>query len=171
MHVIKPLQQVPRLMVQTLEGNIWNLFEQKPAQFLLMVFYRGYHCLRCKDYIHQLDIQVDEFAALGIETIAISCDTEERAQMAKNEWYLQKLKIGYELSIEDARKWGLFISKKIFNLEPEQFSEPGIFIINPDHTLYGSIVQSMPFSRPLFTNLLADMGYIIEHEYPARGSY
>ena len=53
--------------------------------------------------------------------------------------------------------------------EPALFSEPGLFLVRPDGTLYWSAVQTMPFSRPHLADLLAALDFIAERNYPARG--
>ena len=53
--------------------------------------------------------------------------------------------------------------------EPEHFSEPGVFLVRPDRTLYWAAVQTMPFARPHFKEMLAGLDFIIKNDYPARG--
>jgi len=54
-------------------------------------------------------------------------------------------------------------------LEPALFNEPGVFLARPDHTLYWASVQSMPFARPHFREILAALDFVIAKDYPARG--
>ncbi len=73
-----------------------------------------------------------------------------------------------------ARAWGLYISTgrgktSIGIEEPALFSEPGLFLVRPDGTLYAASVNTMPFARPNFSELLKAIGMIIEKNYPARG--
>jgi len=79
------------------------------------------------------------------------------------------VRIGYGFSIEEAKGWGLYISNGIKDTEPEQFIEPGLFLIKPDGTMYSASIQSMPFARPGFDELLTGIDYIIKNGYPARG--
>lgn len=51
------------------------------------------------------------------------------------------------------------------------FSEPGIFLIKPDRTIYYLSVQSMPFVRPSFGEMVQAIDYIVRNDYPARGEY
>ena len=88
----------------------------------------------------------------------------------------EKLRFGYDLSLEKAREWGLYISTSrgktsIGIEEPALFAEPGLFLINPDQTLYYMSVQTMPFVRPHFSELLSAVDFAIEKNYPARGEY
>ena len=43
--------------------------------------------------------------------------------------------------------------------------------MRPDRTLYYGAVQTMPFARPHFDELLVAVDYAIEKDYPARGEY
>ena len=90
----------------------------------------------------------------------MSSDTSERAQRAKQEWNLANLRVGYGLDLAVARRWGLYISTSRGMTstgveEPALFSEPGLFLVRPDHTLYFASVQTMPFARPHFADILA----------------
>jgi hypothetical protein len=86
------------------------------------------------------------------------------------------LQIGYGLSLASAREWGLYISASrgktsIGIEEPALFSEPGVFIVRPDGTLYYGATQTMPFARPQFQDLLGAIDFAIAKDYPARGEY
>ena len=67
------------------------------------------------------------------------------------------------------RDWGLFVSKGIKEGEPEFFGEPGIFLIRPDGTVYAEMLNSMPFARPHFEEVLKAVQWVNESQYPARG--
>jgi peroxiredoxin len=103
-----------------------------------------------------------------VNLIAISSDTEEKAKSTYKEWDIADIPLGYGFSIEDARKWGLFISSGIKE-EPKHFVEPGLFLIKPDQTMYAESIQSMPFARPAFDDLLKAIKFVLDKDYPARG--
>ncbi|MEP2447695.1 MAG: AhpC/TSA family protein, partial [Balneola sp.] len=63
----------------------------------------------------------------------------------------------------------LYLSNAINDNEPELFSEPGLFLIRPDGELYYSAINSMPFGRPVFKDMLRAIDFIQENDYPARG--
>ncbi len=170
----KPRQPVPGLDVPRLDGGRWNVAESKPEHFNLVVFYRGLHCPICAGYLRDLDRKVEEFRKRGVEPIVISSDTEERARETKQSWGLDNLPVGHSLPIDTARDWGLYVStgrgKTSAGVEePAQFNEPGLFLVRPDGTLYASSVNTMPFARPNFGELLKALDFIIERDYPARG--
>lgn len=169
-----PRQPVPDLAVPTLSGATWSLARASPPRFSLIVFYRGLHCPICTTYVTELNKLVPELAARGAETIAISTDTEVRAREARTKWALSQLAVGHSLTIDTARAWGLYISSgrgvtSIGVEEPALFNEPGVFLVRPDRTLYWAAVQSMPFARPHFREIVAALDFVIARDYPARG--
>jgi peroxiredoxin len=132
--------------------------------------YRGLHCPYCKAYLTELEQLVPEFAQRGVETIAISADTEERARQAQRDWGLERLRVGYALPIDTARAWGLYVSTaRSGTREPPLFSEPGIFLVNPDASLFWAAVSTMPFARPHFDEILGAIDFVLSKRYPARG--
>lgn len=169
-----PRQQVPALKVATVGGGEWDLAAQSPENFTLVVVFRGLHCPICKGYLRDLDRKLGDFAEKGVNVVAISSDTQERAEETKTGWGLENLTLGYGLGLEEARKWGLFISAGIGKTsigveEPALFVEPGLFLVRPDGTLYFSSVQTMPFARPDFASILQALDIVIGKSYPARG--
>ena len=72
--------------------------------------------------------------------------------------------------LRQARELGLYISSSIKNDEPPEFAEPGLFLIRPDRTLYCASIQTMPFARPAFSDVLRAVSFVIEKDYPARGA-
>jgi len=170
----KPREAAPALEVQTVDGQPWRLADQRPEAFTLAVFYRGLHCPVCSRYLKGLADQLGEFEARGVEVIALSTDERERAERARQEWQLGGLRVGYGLSLEQARAWGLYISNSrgltsVGIEEPKQFNEPGLFLIRPDGTLYMAAVQSVPFARPHLDEVLKAVDFIKERDYPPRG--
>jgi peroxiredoxin len=171
---IIPRQQVPALSVPTVGGEMWTLAEQSPESFTLIVFYRGLHCPICSRYLGDLDSKLGQFADKGVGAIAISSDTQERADKTQRDWKLGALPLGYDISLDSAREWGLFISTSKGKTsagieEPALFIEPGLFLVRPDNTLYCSSVQTMPFARPSFTEVLGAVDFVLANDYPARG--
>lgn len=167
--MIKPTEKVPELKINLINDTKWELGKQTPEKYTLIVFYRGLHCPVCKKYLEDLKSKIEKFENKGVNLIGISMDTEEKAKKAGEEWDIESLPIGFELSEDQAREWGLYISNAIKDDEPEVFSEPGLFLIEPDGTLYCSAVQSMPFARPDFDALLKAIDFIDKEDYPARG--
>lgn len=173
MIVLKPRQAVPALEVATLKGP-WSLSAQTPEHFTMVVFYRGLHCPLCAKYLQELDNLAGDFEQAGVTVLALSSDDMERAQQSSDDWKLQNVNLGYDVSIEQARAWGLHRSAgkgktSVGIEEPAEFSEPGLFLIRPDETLYWSQISTMPFARPHFKEILGALGFVVANDYPARG--
>ncbi|MEO6967531.1 MAG: peroxiredoxin-like family protein [Rhodanobacteraceae bacterium] len=164
-----PNQNAPALEVETLAGKTWRLGDQKRERFTMIVFYRGLHCPVCAKYVAELDRLLDQFADRGVGVLAVSCDPLDRARKAHDEWGIEHLEIGYGLSIETARSWGLYISKAVSEKETPQFCEPGLFLVRPDGTLYYVAINSMPFGRPKLEEMVGGIDFVIKKDYPARG--
>ena len=174
--MLLPRQFVPEFRVPTLDHGEFDLAGDAPARFTLLTFYRGLHCPICLKYLRELGSLVPEFARRGTTVIAISSDTPERAREMARKVGTNDLRIGHSLPLTVARQWGLYISssrgKSSINIdEPPLFSEPGVFLVRSDGTLYYGSVQTMPFARPLFPELLQAIDFAIANDYPARGEY
>ena len=153
--------------METVGGGSWSLSDQE--DWTLIAFYRGLHCPGCQAYLRQMDREVDNFRRIGVQLIAISGDTRERAEQAQREWKLENLTIGHGLAVESMSDWGLFLSKGISEHEPELFSEPGLFVIKPDSSVYYVAVNSMTFGRPHMSEMLKALEVKISQDAPARG--
>src|SRR5712664_494442 len=170
----KPRQPVPQLEFETLEATRWSLAAQKPQNFTMVVFYRGLHCPVCRKYTSELNGMIGEFEKRGVATVITSTDSKERAAEAKEKWGLSNLIVGYGVSIDKAREWGLYISRgrgptSAGVEEPALFAEPGLFLVKPDRTLYWASISTMPFARPHFTEIAAAIDFAVSKNYPARG--
>ena len=171
-----PRQAVPALSVPTLAHGRFTLNAPAPVRFTLLVFYRGLHCPICANYLTELEKRTPEFAERGVGTIAISTDGEDRARAMAEKVGAKALRFGYGLSLAKAREWGLYISTSrgttsIGIEEPALFAEPGLFMVAPDRSLYYGSVQTMPFVRPHFSELVSALDFAIAKNYPARGEY
>jgi peroxiredoxin len=173
-----PRQPVPDLTVPLVgrgrTGSDWSVANAEGDPFTMIVVYRGLHCPICKGYIGGLDRMVDKFAEKGVEVIAVSTDPAERAARAVEEWKLEKLPVGHSLSLDTARRWGLYVSTSRGMTsagveEPALFAEPGLFFVRPDKTLYFASTQTMPFARPKFEEILPAIDFVVANNYPARG--
>jgi peroxiredoxin len=171
-----PRQPVPALRVPTLTHGSFDLAADAAHRFTMVVFYRGLHCPICLKYLLELGRLQADFEQRGVKLIAVSSDNRERAQAMADKLDAPGLRMGHDLALANAREWGLYIStsrgKTSIGIdEPALFSEPGVFIVRPDGTLYYGAVQTMPFARPHFDELLAAIDFAIAKDYPARGEY
>ncbi|MEZ5669723.1 MAG: peroxiredoxin-like family protein [Alphaproteobacteria bacterium] len=172
--MLKTRQPAPALSVPTLDGKTFTLADARPRTFTLIVAYRGLHCPACATYVGGLEGHVAAFAERGVEVVALSMDGRDRADAAREKWGLDQTRVGYDLPLQTARDWGLAISTSrgktsIGIEEPALFSEPGLFMVRADGTLYLAATQTMPFARPQIADLLKATDFILEKDYPARG--
>ena len=166
-----PGQPVPALDLPLTIDARFELSKQEPEAFTMLVFYRGKHCPICKKYLTELGGRLSDFTDKGITVFAVSMDSPERAAVSHEEWDTGDLPLAHSLSEDKAREYGLYISeKRPDSEEPESFSEPGLFLVKPDGTLYFAVVQNAPFTRPDLDELLDGLTYVMENDYPTRGT-
>jgi peroxiredoxin len=171
-----PRRPVPALDVALASGGRFVLGAAPGERFDLIVFYRGLHCPICAKYLTELEQLAPEFLSRGVQPVAVSSDSVERGRQMAEKTGAKLVRFGYGLELSSARQWGLYISSargktSIGIDEPALFSEPGVFLVKPDATLYYGSVQTMPFARPSFQELLAAIDFAIAKNYPARGEY
>ncbi|WP_416799048.1 peroxiredoxin-like family protein [Ciceribacter azotifigens] len=174
--MLVPRQKAPELVVDMIDGGRFDLAADNPQRFSLVCFYRGLHCPICTNYLTDLERQTPAFAERGVTTIAISSDGEQRARRMAEKVGAENLRFGYGLDLSVARQWGLYISASrgttsIGIEEPALFSEPGVFLIRPDGSIYYLSVQSMPFARPNFREMVQAVDFVVKNDYPARGEH
>lgn len=177
MPVVYTTEKAPALSVPLIDGETFSLLDRHPKNFTVLIFYRGAHCPLCVRYVKEIEENYQKALDAGFEIVLASMDTQEKAtQFAKDIAESigapsLKVPIGYGLTEEQARNWGLYISNnKEGSNEPKVFSEPGLYVIRPDTTVVVAMVQSSPFTRPSIPELLQGLQYILDNNYPIRGS-
>jgi peroxiredoxin len=184
MSLLQINKQAPAFSHPTIGGSVFTLADRKPDRFTIVIVYRGVHCPICVSYIKEVEAYYQNAKSQGYDIVAISMDPKEKADQFANkvlvaastdegtERAMLELPIAYGLTEEEARQWGLYLSTKIEGShEPEVFSEAGLFVICPDNTVFMSQVQSAPFTRPNFSQLIGGLNFAAENKYPARGTY
>jgi peroxiredoxin len=174
--MLMPRQKTPNLSLPTLDHGDFDLSSQTTERGTLVCFYRGLHCPLCANYLTELEKLADKFAERGIDCVAVSSDGEERTRAMADKIKSTKIKFAYDLPLTVAKEWGLYISTSrgktsIGIEEPALFSEPGLFLVSEQQTLFYGSVQTMPFVRPHFSELLGAVDFAIANNYPARGEY
>ena len=164
-----PRRLAPPLKVRSAFGGHWDLRDQTPDAFTLIVFYRHRYCSLCKAYLQELDKYYDGFQAIGVEPIAISTNSRLYAEATFYEWELKQVPIGYDLSFDTAREWGLYCSGGRHETDPTMFTEPALYLINKDGVVHYASTQSMPFGRPDLGEMLNWCRKLIEKKIPPRG--
>lgn len=174
--MLLPRQKTPNLSLPTLDHGAFDLTTDGGERGTVICFYRGLHCPICATYLTEFEKRVSDFAERGVKTIAVSSDGEERARAMADKIDAKNLRFAYDLPLSVAKEWGLYISTSrgktsIGIEEPALFSEPGLFMVTPEQTLYYGSVQTMPFVRPHFSELVGALDFAIKNDYPARGEY
>ncbi len=168
-HAVRPGDQAPALDLPVVGGGRFRLADRAPERFTMLVFNRGLHCPVCQAQLSELDRRLGELSDLGIEVISVSAETKERATRMRDEWNLGNVPLAYGLTEVQMREWGLFVSRGIKDTEPAIFSEPALFLIAPDGSVYYEAILSMPVGRPRLDELLRGIDYWAANDYPARG--
>ncbi|KAJ57041.1 alkyl hydroperoxide reductase [Actibacterium mucosum KCTC 23349] len=171
-----PRKKTPDLSLPLVNGGSFDLTNDAGPKGTVLSFYRGLHCPICATYLKELERLTPEFEERGITTLAISSDGVERASDMAKKIEATNLRFAYDLPLSEARDWGLYISTSrgktsIGIEEPALFSEPGLFLVTPEQSLYYMSVQTMPFVRPSFKELLGAIDFAQKNDYPARGEY
>ncbi len=165
-----PGQTAPDLTVPLTGGGEWRLHGRAPRTLLLVYVYRGYHCGLCKTSLEEWNRRAGDLESLGVEALFVSADSRERAEKSAAEWEVGELTVGYGWDLAQARAWGLYISHAIKESEPDAFLEPAFFVLDADFKLHSHAVQSMPNARPGVDAIIEAMTYVIEKDYPPRGT-
>jgi peroxiredoxin len=105
---LMPRQPVPALRLPLSSGSQFVLGISPGKQFDLLVFYRGWHCPLCAKQLLEFEQLAAQFTARGVQLIAVSCDTEDRAKQLADKINARNVKIAYNLSPQTARQWGLY---------------------------------------------------------------
>ncbi len=145
---IKTGEKLPQLELPLVGGGTKALGDPAGARFIVLVFYRGLHCLRCNPYLNLYEAMLPEFEALGAEVIAVSVDVRAKAEQSYAEWGLKNLKMAYGFPIADAPAWGLYVTDGTRPQDPPQFVEPALFITGPDGALDHGIINTAQRLRP-----------------------
>lgn len=134
-----------------------------------LIVYRGKHCPLCKTYLNTLNEMLGEFEAAKITVSTVSADPKEKAdaQVAECGW---KFPVGYDLSVDQMRELGLYISDPRSPQETDRpFAEPALFVINPDGNAQIIDISNAPFARPDLKSLLKGVQFVMSKDYPIRG--
>lgn len=132
--------------------------------------------LDLRQVIGRFEKHTPPFAERGWAINAISTDGDERTLCMAEKVGGSALRYGYDLSLEQAPEWSLFISTSRGKTsseinEPAMFSNPGLVMVSAVQTLFYAQVQTMPVGRAHFAELVVALDFVIANDYPARGEY
>ena len=163
---------LPALTLPQVGGGEITLGEtSRPGVWQIVVVYRGIHCPICNKYLARLEELREGLAKAGAELIAISGDPVEKAERMVADHGL-KFPVGYDMSIEQMRELGLYISDPRSPQETDRpFAEPATFALNSDGLLQLIEISNTPFNRADLAELLDTVEWIQENDYPIRGMH
>lgn len=165
-----PATTAPALDVNLVGGARWSLEKADADRMILIDFYRGLHCPRCKLHIVDLKNKLARFADRGVSCIAVSMDDADKAAAAYDRWELDGLDLGYGLTEAQARVWGLYLTDSINEREPRRFNEPAIILVRPGSgEVYSAVYGTNPFNRVHAADILEGMDAAFARDYPPRG--
>ena len=136
----------------------------------MLVVYRGKHCPLCKKYLGALNEMLGDFESAQVGVMTVSADPKEKAEVDVKEqgW---KFPVGYGLSMVQMRTLGVYISNPRSPEETDRpFSEPAVFVINPEGKVQIVDVSNAPFARPDLAALLKGVQFVMSKDYPVRGT-
>ncbi len=165
----------PEIKVKTLNGEEVTLGVPKNgATWQMVVVYRGKHCPLCTKYLAAIADMKEDFLKAGVDIIAVSTDTEEKAKAQALDKLGLTFEVGYDLTIEQMIELGVYISNPRSPQETDRpFAEPGLFVVNEDFNLHVVDISNNPFVRPELNALLSGLNWIRDpsNNYPIRGTF
>lgn len=164
----------PSTVVPQYLGGTLDLAKSKTSNnWRLVLVYRGKHCPLCSNYLKTLNELLPELNDLGVDVVAVSADSEQRAK-AQLEEINPTFDIAYDLSIEQMKAMNLYISNPRSPEESDRpFAEPGIFLINAEGRIQVVDISNAPFARPDLKSFVMGIKFIKNptNNYPIRGTY
>lgn len=139
----------PAITLPLLAGGTRDI--SKPTNgldWVLVLVYRGKHCPLCTSYLRQLNAVLTDLKALGVDVIAVSGDSKERAarQMAE---VSPTFDVAYGLAIPQMHELGLYVSSPRNGMDAEApFAEPGLFVLDETAAVQIVDISNVPFARP-----------------------
>jgi peroxiredoxin len=133
---------MPHITVQTISGDSFTTGASTGWQIIHI--YRGKHCPLCRQFLTELNASLEEFTAVGVDFIAISADTQDRAvaQVAEEGW---KFTVGYGLTKEQMHTLGVYSTTPLPTEDVDhEFAEPAFFIVNPEGMMHVISLTTAP---------------------------
>lgn len=168
MTVIKPADPFPAISFKLLNAEPVKLSDYS-GKWVMLVAYRGHHCPRCKTYIARLHEMVASYAERNVTLLLASTDPEAVAKrtVEENNWTLPT---AHSMSLDEARQLGLYITDHEADYELDgQYSEPGLFLINPEGLTQVIETSNSPSVRPDLTVVLDGIIGTQDRGLPIRG--
>lgn len=143
------------------------------AEWQLIVVYRHRNCPKCTDYLNKLAGYRQRLLDIGVDIAAVSTDSKEQLQEHLTQVDVN-FPIYYGLTLEQIQDLGLYVSVPLSPEENDrEFSEPGLFLIDPDGLLLMVDISNAPFLRPDLDVLVSGIEWKLAQKTSrvARGTY
>ncbi|MBQ4832701.1 redoxin domain-containing protein [Pseudoalteromonas sp. MMG010] len=170
-------EQFPAINVSNQQGNKVDLVNAASAantskEWSLVIIYRGFHCPICLKYLNALNDYNDKLAAMNINLVAVSGDSQEQLKAMQDKGLNVDYPILTELSVAQMQQLGLYISDPMSDSETDHtFAEPGLFLVNPQGKTVMIEIANAPFIRPDIEQLVSGIEFALENDYPIRGTH
>ena len=166
---LHPGQTLEPFTFRRLDGEDYTFGAPGAWQALFVI--RGQHCPICKSYLGEIEQRRDALAALGVSLAAVSADSEAQTRVTA-----EAVRPGFPLlyGMDEAimRRLGLYVSEPRSVQETDhRFPEPALFVVNADGVLQLVDIANAPFLRPDLDRLVRGLGFVIEKNYPIRGTH
>lgn len=165
---------LPNITIAKLGGGEIHLSKaSKGYDWRMVVVYRGKHCPICTKYLSTLNDLLPEFNDIGVDVVAVSADSAEKAGIQLGE-INPNFDVGYGLTLVQMHQLGLYISNPRSAEETDRpFAEPALLVINDKGELQIIDISNAPFARPELNSILMGLKFIRnpENNYPIRGTY
>lgn len=166
--------QFPSIELPLLGGGSRSLAKPREGfDWQMTIVYRGKHCPVCTNYLKELNATVPEFNELGVDLLAVSADSQQRAETQIAE-IQPDFPVAYDLQIDHMQALGLYVSGTRNGMDVERpFAEPGLFVINDSGQLQIADISNVPFARPNIPSLVKGIRYLrnLTAEFPINGTH
>ena len=142
-----------------------------PGGWQALFVIRGQHCPICKTYLGEIEKRRATFTQLGVSVAAVSADSEAQTRLIA-EAAKPNFPLLYGLNETTMRNLGLYISEPRSAQETDhRFPEPALFVVNPTGLLQLVDIANAPFLRPDLDRLIGGLRFVIDKNYPIRGTH
>ena len=62
------------------KDGTWSLHDNLSNEMNILIFYRGFHCPVCKEYLVSIQNQLDDYFDANASVIVVSMDSEDKAK-------------------------------------------------------------------------------------------
>ena len=142
-----------------------------PGKWQALFVFRGRHCPICKAYLSKIETRRESLEKLGVEIAAVSADDEGQTR-ATADATKARFPLLYGMDVATMQRLGFYISEPRSSAEPNhQSPDPALLVCNPEGVLQIVDVANAPFVRPELDTLIAGLAFVIDKNYPIRGTH